>query len=148
MGFFDVVNIYGLLCIIILAAPNIVYARTHNYDLSVIGNRSMLYIERVGKYCSMFLMAINLGILEEGFTAPIMKTFWIFATLALTALYTALWIFFFKRESKAVAYSLTVIAAVIFMLSGLLQVKTLLLTFGIVYLIGGLYVTSKFMSNR
>ena len=36
MGFFDVVNVYGLLFAVILAVPHVVYARTHNYDLKVI----------------------------------------------------------------------------------------------------------------
>ena len=42
MGFFDVVNVYGLLFAVILAVPHVVYARTHNYDLSAINNRAML----------------------------------------------------------------------------------------------------------
>lgn len=143
MGFFDVVNVYGLLFAVILAVPHIVYARTHNYDLNVINNRAMLYIERTGKYCSLFLMGINLGILEKGFTAPIMETYWLISTTVLTVIYVVLWIVFLKKETKGFAYLLTITAALIVIQSGLLQVKTLLLTGGIVYLIGELYVTSQ-----
>ena len=137
MGFFDVVNVYGLLFAVILAVPHVVYARTHNYDLKAINNRAMLYIERTGKYCSLFLMGINIGVLEQGFTAPIMEIYW------LISIYVVLWILFFKKETKALAYLLTLTAALIVIQSGLLQVKTLLLTAGIVYLIGELYVTSQ-----
>ena len=35
-----------------------------------------------------------------------------------------------------------------FMMSGLLQVKTLLLTAGVVYLIGQLYVTNKYVKSK
>lgn len=143
MGFFDVVNVYGLLFAVILAVPHIVYARTHNYDLNVINNRAMLYIERTGKYCSLFLMGINLGILEKGFTAPIMETYWLISTAVLMVIYVVLWIVFLKKETKGFAYLLTITAALIVIQSGLLQVKTLLLTGGIVYLIGELYVTSQ-----
>lgn len=143
MGFFDVVNVYGLLFAVILAVPHIVYARTHNYDLKAINNRAMVYIERTGKYCSLFLMGINLGILEKGFTAPIMEVYWLISTSVLIVIYVVLWIVFFKKETKALAYLLTITAALIVMQSGLLQVKTLLLTAGIVYLIGELYVTSQ-----
>lgn len=143
MGFFDVVNVYGLLFAVILAVPHVVYARTHNYDLNSINNRAMLYIERTGKYCSLFLMGINVGVLEKGFTAPIMEVYWLISTSVLTVIYVVLWIVFFKKETKGVAYLLTFTAALIVIQSGLLQVKTLLLTAGIVYLIGELYVTSQ-----
>lgn len=143
MGFFDVVNVYGLLFAVILAVPHIVYARTHNYDLKAINNRAMLYIERTGKYCSLFLMGINIGVLEQGFTAPIMEIYWLISTSVLIVIYVVLWILFFKKETKAFAYLLTLTATLIVIQSGLLQVKTLLLTAGIVYLIGELYVTSQ-----
>ena len=143
MGFFDVVNVYGLLFAVILAAPHIVYARTHNYDLKAINNRAMLYIERTGKYCSLFLMGINIGVLEQGFTAAIMEVYWLISTSVLTVIYVVVWIVFFKKEAKGFAYLLTITAALIVIQSGLLQVKTLLLTAGIVYLIGELYVTSQ-----
>lgn len=143
MGFFDVVNVYGLLFAVILAVPHVVYARTHNYDLKIINNRAMLYIERTGKYCSLFLMGINIGVLEQGFTAPIMEVYWLISTSVLTVIYVVVWIVFFKKETKGFAYLLTITAALIVMQSGLLQVKTLLLTAGIVYLIGELYVTSQ-----
>lgn len=143
MGFFDVVNVYGLLFAVILAVPHIVYARTHNYDLKAINNRAMLYIERTGKYCSLFLMGINVGVLEKSFTAPIMEVYWLISTAVLTVIYVVLWIVFIKKETKGFAYLLTITAALIVIQSGLLQVKTLLLTAGIVYLIGELYVTSQ-----
>lgn len=143
MGFFDVVNVYGLLFAVILVVPHIVYARTHSYDIKAIDNRAMLYIERIGKYCSVFLMGINIGVLEKGFTAPIMETYWLISTAILTILYVVLWILFFKKETKAIAYLLTITTALIVIQSGLLQVKTLLLTAGIVYLIGELYITSQ-----
>ncbi len=148
MGFFDVVNIYGFLFAVILLIPDIIFAKTHRIDRSIFNNRAMLYIERIGKYCSLFLMGINIGILEEGFTAPVMKIFWLAAVSIMTVICIVLWIFCFKRETKLIAYCITVITALIFMLSGLLQVKTLLLTFGFVYLIGQLYVTKKYMETK
>ena len=139
----QVVNIHGLLFAVILAVPHIVFARTHTYNIKAIDNRAMLYIERVGTYVSLILMAVNIGVLELGFTSALMESFWLVSTSVMTAIYVVLWIIFFKKESKVIAYLLTLLTAVIVILSGLLQVKTLLLTAGIVYLIGELYVTAK-----
>lgn len=148
MGFFDVVNVYGLLFAVILIVPHIVYAKTHNYDLSVFDNRGMLLLERIGKYCSLFLMAFHIGILDNGFTSPVMQKFWFIFTAIMSAAYIAVWILFFRKERRVLAYILTVLSAVIFMLSGLLQVNTLLLTFGIIFLVGQLYLTSKYYKNK
>lgn len=148
MGFFDVVNVCGLLFAIILLAPHIVYAKTHNYDMSVFDNRGMLLLERIGKYCSLFLMSFHIGILDKGFTSPVMQKFWFIFSAVMSAAYIAVWILFFKKEGRVLAYVLTVLPAVVFMLSGLLQVNTLLLTFGVVFFIGQLYLTSKYCKKN
>lgn len=148
MGFFDVVNVCGLLFAIILLAPHIVYAKTHNYDMSVFDNRGMLLLERIGKYCSLFLMSFHIGILDKGFTSPVMQKFWFIFSAVMSAAYIAVWILFFKKEGRVLAYVLTILPAVVFMLSGLLQVNTLLLTFGVVFFIGQIYLTSKYCKKN
>ena len=126
----------------------IVYIKSNRIDRTIFDNRAMLYIERIGKYCSIFLMGINIGVLEGGFTKPIMETFWIISTCVLTVVALILWLLCFYRFSKLWAYLLTAVTAVIFIMSGLLQVKTLLLTAGVVYLIGQLYVTNKYVKSK
>lgn len=148
MGFFDVVNVYGFLIAVILLIPDILYARTYKIDRNIFDNRAMLYIERIGKYCSLFLMGINIGVLERGFTSDLMRRFWLISACVLTAVCVVLWILCFKKTTKSFAYILTALTSVIFMLSGLLQVKTLLLTFGAVYLIGQLYVAQKYTAKK
>lgn len=145
MGFFDVVNVYGLLFVALMIIPHIVYARTRSYNMKAIENRAMVYIERIGKYCGAFLMAINIGVLEKGFTSDLMKQFWLYSTAVLVAIYILLWIIFLKTDKKWLAYAITIFAGFILMYCGLLQVKTLLIFAGIVYLAGELYVTKKLL---
>lgn len=143
IGFFDVVNVCGLIFTVIMAVPHIIYYKRTKCSKKNIENRAMVYIDNVGKYCGAFLMSINIGILEKGFTSELMENFWFIATTALIIIYLIAWIIFFKTEKKSLAYILSVIASIVLMLSGLLQVKTLLLTAGIVYLAGDLYVVRK-----
>lgn len=145
MGFFDVVNVYGLIFVAVMIVPHIVYARTHSYDMKAVENRAMVYIERIGKYCGAFLMAVNIGILEQGFTSELMKNFWLYSTAVLIAIYVILWIIFQKTNNKALAYAITILSGFILMYCGLLQVKSLLLFAGVVYLCGELYVTKKIL---
>lgn len=150
MKFFDIVNIYGLIFAVLLALPHILYRRRHRIDKEIYTNRAMYYIDRMGRFGSLFLMSFNIGILEKGFTEPklLMERFWLISTAVLSLCYLLLWAVFFKNESKKTAYALAFLSAFIIVFSGILQVKTLLLTFGIVYLAGELYVISRFFQNK
>ena len=149
MGFFDVVNVYGLLIAMALLTPQIIYVKTHKYNRKENPNRAMVYIERAGWFCSLFLMAFNVGVLEQGFPEPkeLMMAFWMITTGVLTLVYLLLWVFIFKKRSKGVVLALVLVSAFIFIFSGIVQVKTLLLTAGIVYLIGELYMFTRFIKD-
>ena len=146
MGFFDVVNVYGLLFAAVLLVPHIVYMKTHTLDTGVFANRAMVYIDRVGRLASLFLMSFHIGVLELGFTEPqaLMRRFWLIVMGVCSVLYALLWLLFFKKETKGCALGIILISSFMVMLSGILQVNTLLLTAGIVYLIGELYLFSRY----
>ena len=146
MSFFDVVNIYGLIIAAVLITPHIIYVKTHTYDKNKFTNRAMVYIDRIGRFSSLFLLSFNLGILEQGFTEPkdLMRRFWLITVGAMILIYLLLWLIFFKTGSKGAALAIVLVSAFIVIFSGILQVKTLLVTAGIVYLIGELYMFSRF----
>ena len=98
MGFFDVVNVYGLLFAAVLLVPHIVYMKTHTLDTGVFANRAMVYIDRVGRLASLFLMSFHIGVLELGFTEPqaLMRRFWLIVMGVCSVLYALLWLLFFK----------------------------------------------------
>ena len=150
MGFFDVVNIYGLMIAAVLAAPHIIYVKTHTYDKNKFSNRAMVYIDRTGRFFSVFLMAINIGVLEKGFPEPkaLMERFWLITTAVLIAAYLLCWLLLFKTEKKGAALAVALIAAAIVIFSGILQVKILLVTAGVVYLIGELYMLNQYFRQN
>lgn len=146
MNFLNIFNLWGLLFSALLAAPHIVFYKTRTIDRSRFTNRAMVYIDRTGRFFSLFLMSFNIGVLEGGFTEPVelMKRFWLITTACLTAAYLLLWLLIFKKESKGAALAVVLISAFIIIFSGILQVKTLLLTAGIVYLVGELYMFKRY----
>ena len=146
MGFFDVVNVYGLLFAAVLLVPHIVYMKTHTLDTGVFANRAMVYIDRVGRLASLFLMSFHIGVLELGFTEPqaLMRRFWLITMGVCSVVYALLWLLCFKKETKGCALGIILISSFMVMFSGILQVNTLLLTAGIVYLIGELYLFSRY----
>lgn len=150
VGFFDIVNVWGLVFAALLTAPHIIFVRTRRYNKEVFTNRAMLYIARIGRFFSAFLMAFNIGVLEQGFTEPreLMQRFWLIVCAALVGVCLLLWGMFFKTESRGAALAISLISAFVVIFSGILQVKILLCTAGLVYVIGELYLWFRFFSER
>lgn len=150
MGFFDIVNVWGMVFAALLVTPHIIYARTRTVDREVFTNRAMLYIARIGRFASAFLMAFNIGVLEKGFTEPkeLMQRFWLIVCASLVAVCLLLWLLFFKTESRGAALAISLLSAFVIIFSGILQVKILLCTAGVVFLVGELYLWSRFFSKR
>ncbi len=138
----EIVNWYGLALAVVLALPHIVCRKNNPFSESGCSNRAMLTLDRMGRFGSLFLLSFHLGVLEKGFTQPkeLMQQFWMIATAVLAAAYLLLRVVFSKREKKQIAILIVASSAAVVILSGILQVNTLLLTAGIVYLIGELYI--------
>ena len=74
----------------------------------------------------------------------LMRRFWLITMGVCSVVYALLWLLFFKKETKGCALGIILISSFMVMFSGILQVNTLLLTAGIVYLIGELYLFSRY----
>ena len=149
MDFHNLFNGFGVLFAVLLVLPHVVFVKTKSYDKTVFTNKGMVYIDRIGRFFSVLLMAINIGVLEKGFTEPkeLMERFWLITTAALIVVYLLMWVLFYGSGKKAFAYSIIFSSAIAVIFTGICQVKTLLFTAGIVYLIGELYMASRFFSK-
>lgn len=141
----NIFNPYGIVIALLLALPHIIYRRTHKIDRSLYDNRAMYYLDRMARFGCLLLLSFHIGILERGFTEPkeLMKRFWLISTAVLLLVYFLLWFFYFKQPRRPLARLIAGVSAFIVVFSGILQVNTLLFTFGIVYFIGELYIISK-----
>ena len=142
MSFLQVINPFGLLFAALLLLPHILFRGLRTVTKENVPNLGMYWLDRLGRYGSLFLMSVHIGVLEKGFTEPkaLMQRFWLITTAVLVLVYWLLWILFSKRNNQAAAYGIVAASAAAVMLSGILQVNTLLLTAGVVYLIGELYI--------
>lgn len=147
MGFFDIVNIRGLIFAVLLALPHALYIRSSFYKKPVYENRAMVYISRIGRFFSFFLMSVNIGVLERGFTSALMKSFWFWFCVAAIALYLALWLVFLKKSNKITASLIAAVMSLVVIISGILQVKTLLMTAGIVLVFGEGYIIKSYFQR-
>lgn len=147
MGFFDIVNIRGLIFVVLLALPHALYIRSSFYKKPVYENRAMVYISRIGRFFSFFLMSVNIGVLERGFTSALMESFWFWFCVAAVTVYLALWTVFLKKSNRLTASLLAAVMSLVVIVSGILQVKTLLMTAGIVLAIGEGYIIKSYFKR-
>ena len=147
MSFFDIINLRGLIFAVILALPHAIYIRCGKYKKPLYENRAMLYISRIGRFFSFFLMSVNIGVLEKGFTSALMENFWFWFCAAVTAAYLALWVVFIKKSNRLTASLVAAAMSLVVIVSGILQVKTLLMTAGIVLAIGEAYVIKSYFQR-
>ena len=141
----NIFNPYGIAIAVILALPHIFYRRSHKIDRSLYDNRAMYYLDRMARFGCLLLLSFHTGILERGFTEPkeLMKRFWLITSAVLLLIYLVLWFFYFRQPRRWLARLIAGVSAFVIVFSGILQVNTLLFTFGIVYFIGEWYIISK-----
>ena len=143
LGTKSVINIFGLIIVILILVPNIIYAIKVKDPENKCQNKFMNILEQIGRYGCMFLMAFNIGIAEFGFKSVGMILTYLFGNGILLISYWVIWALYFKRPVYWEQIALAVIPTIIFLLSGITMLHILLIIFGIIFGVGHIYVTHQ-----
>ena len=54
MDFHNLFNGFGVLFAVLLVLPHVVFVKTKSYDKTVFTNKGMVYIDRIGRFFSVF----------------------------------------------------------------------------------------------
>ncbi len=136
-------NLFGLMIVVLLLIPNIIYALKEKNRENRCTNRLMNLLEQIGRYGSMFLMVFNIGLAEFGFSSVEAFVVYLFGNLLLMIAYWLIWGLYFRRKTGWKQMALALIPTGIFLLSGITMGHFLLILFAILFGIGHLYVTNK-----
>lgn len=136
-------NIFGLIIIVLILIPNIIYAIKVKDRQNRCRNKFMNILEQIGRYGCMFLMVFNIGIAERGFRSIGMFFAYLFGNLILIISYWILWFLYFQKPTYGKQMALAVIPAIIFLISGITMMHWLLVIFAIIFGIGHIYVTDQ-----
>lgn len=134
-------NVFGLIFVILLLIPNIIYAVKYRDVENLCKNKAMNVLEQIGRYGSMFLMVFNIGIAEFGFASTNALLIYFLGSILLMLTYWIMWIIFFVNPSMWNRMALAIIPALLFLLSGCTLGHILLIITAIVFGIGHIYVT-------
>ncbi len=134
-------NVFGLIFVILLLIPNIIYAVKYRDVENLCKNKVINVLEQIGRYGSMFLMVFNIGIAEFGFASTNAFLIYFLGSILLMLAYWIIWIIFFARQSMWNRMALAIIPTLLFLLSGCTLRHILLIITAIVFGIGHIYVT-------
>ncbi len=134
-------NIFGLVIVILMLLPNIIYAvKIHGIE-NKCKNKVMNIIEQIGRFSSMFLIIFNIGLAESGFSSVEAFVIYFVGNTIFLIIYWIIWILYFKKMILWKSMTLAIIPTAIFLLSGITLRHYLLVISAIVFGIGHVYVT-------
>lgn len=141
LGEINWINIFGLIIVIIMLAPNILYGIKFSNVKNKCENKYMNILEQIGRYSSMLLMCIN--VTDYGFASVELYLIYLLGNATLLIIYYVAWVIFFIKQGKAVKLCLAIVPSIIFLLSGVTLNSILLCIAGVMFAIGHIFVTVK-----
>lgn len=137
------INIFGLIFVVLLLIPNIIYAVKMKDQKNKCTSKFMNLVEQIGRYACMFLMIVPIGIAEFGFYSVSAFIVYLVGNALFIIMYWFIWILYFMKQTYRKQIALAVIPTCLFLLSGITMLHYLLIVFAVIFGIGHIYVTSK-----
>ncbi len=140
---FGWLNVFGAGIVILMLAPNVVYALRHRDEENLCTNKLMNLVEQIGRYACIVLMWFPLMVWKFGFSNKIAMITYFFGNGVLLLAYWIVFLLYMKEQSRDRAVALAVIPACIFLISGISLGHWLLVCFAVLFAIGHIYVTIR-----
>lgn len=128
------VNFWGLILVVIILIPNIVFAMTckdgfeNRYQ-----NKLVETLEQIGRFGCFFSMFILIPYMNKGYWFQQGKMIYLILGFLLVSLYCLGWIVFWKENSVRKSLYLSIVPSLLFLESGVLSGNILLLIFAVIF---------------
>lgn len=127
-------NIYGLIFIVIIMIPNIVFAlKCKDGFLNKYNNKFVELFEQIGRFVSFIFMILNIPKTYFSFYFNNGLILYLIVDSILVALYCLIWAICFKKPSVFRALSLSIIPSILFLYSGIMIRSILLIIFSLIF---------------
>ncbi len=136
-------NYLGLIFIVLLLIPNIIFAFKNKFEQNKQNNRVLEVFEQIGRFGSMFFMVFNIPYLAFGYYFACGKSLYIAINSALIIAYYLCWIIFWKKDCLAKALLLSIIPSSLFIISGILIANIPLVVFAILFAVFHIMISIK-----
>lgn len=137
-------NYYGLIIMILIMIPNIVYAVKHKNDGGeAYQNKAAIAAEQIGRYGCFVFMIFNLPYTYFNFWFEHALPVYLIVNGALCLAYFVFWIVLRNANNTLKAISLSVIPSCIFLFSGVVLANLPLIAFAVVFAVNHILISVK-----
>ena len=121
-------NVFGLVFIVVIMIPNIVFAvRCKDGFENSWNNKAIEIIEQIGRFGCFGFMIFNVPGTWFGWWSDEAFVIYLIIDALLISLYCAIWVICWKKNSVLRALALSIIPSVIFLFSGVMSRSILLI---------------------
>ena len=137
-------NLTGLIFVVVLLIPNIIYAATNKDGFAgEFHNKFVETGEQIGRFGCFILMFIQPSFVTLGYIYDGAQALYLILGIVLLALYCGGWIVFRKENSIAKALTLSILPSVLFLESGILTLNIPLIVLSVVFAICHITISYK-----
>lgn len=140
---FGWLNIFGMIIVIWLLIPNIIYARKYRGEKNLCQNKFMNILEQIGRYACMIFTIFPIGVEKFGFDSVMYFLVYYLGNLVMLMAYSMIWMSYFVKRSSWRSIALSVLPALIFLNCGIAFGHWLLIISAVVFGVSHFYVTME-----
>ncbi|MDE6868876.1 MAG: hypothetical protein K2J83_07040 [Clostridia bacterium] len=146
MGWF---NYYGLIIMVIVMVPNIIYALKHKNDgANAYKNKAVEICEQIGRYGCFVFMIFNIPYTYFNFWFDYALIVYLSVNGGLCLAYLIFWAVCWKSNGKLKALSLSVIPSCIFLFSGIVLANIPLIACAVIFAVNHILISYKNAENN
>ena len=130
----DWFNIFGLIFIVIIMIPNIIYAiKCKEGFINKWSNKTIELLEQIGRFGCFGFMIINVPGTWFGWWSDETFAVYLLANVILVLVYCIIWIICFKKNTLFRALALSILPSLIFLFSGIMSRSVLLIILAAIF---------------
>ncbi len=137
----NLINFIEAIIVWILIIPELIYSV--KYDTKNAKVSAVSITESLGRYSSMLLMILPLGIVKFAFSSSEELIIYFLGNAVFLTLYIVFWIMMFKKVSLAKAMVVAILNVTVFIFCGVLLRHWYLVIFAVIFAIGHIPMTIK-----
>ena len=128
------INVFGVIFIVIIMVPNIIYAiKCKDGFENKWNNKGIEIMEQIGRFGCFGFMIINIPGTWFGWWSDEAFAVYLIVNIILIMFYCLIWIIFFRKNTVFRALALSVIPSAIFLFSGIMSRHILLIISAILF---------------
>lgn len=136
-------NYIGLIFVVLLLIPNIVWAIKTQENRQGYKNKTVEVLEQIGRFGSMIFMVINIPLTFFGFYFDVGYIVYITVNSFFILAYYLAWLVFWKKDSIRKVLFLSIIPSALFIFSGIMITSIPLMIFGILFAVFHIFLSIK-----